>query len=67
MIPIASLTPADVGCWVIYSALPSHPERGRIKNWNDRFIYVVYWGAEHWQDFEQYTAAPTLPQHLDFE
>jgi len=42
MIPIASLTDADQGRWVIYHAMPGHLERGRIKSWTNQFIYVVF-------------------------
>jgi hypothetical protein len=67
MIPIASLTAADRGRWVIYNAVPCHIERGHIKNWTDQFIYVVFrCPDDQWDNFEDYTAAPTLPQDLEF-
>jgi hypothetical protein len=67
MILLDSLTDADRGRFVIYSVLPAHVERGRIKTWNDRFIYVVYRCDGRWDDYEQFTAAPTLPENLIFE
>jgi hypothetical protein len=67
MIDIRSLTDADRGRWVEYSARPcSEPERGRIKSWNERFIYVVYRCGGYWDDYQNYTAAPTLPEDLQF-
>jgi hypothetical protein len=67
VIPIASLTATDVGRWVIYSAVPGHIERGRIKSWTDQFIYVVYRVPDdQWDRFEDYTAAPTRPEDLEF-
>ena len=65
MIAIGSLTASDRGRWVICRVRPDHSERGRIKSWNDRFIYVVY-RCEDWDRFEDYTAAPTLPEDLEF-
>jgi len=43
--------------------------RGRIKSWDDRFVYVVYWAgyAEDWAGFNQYSAVATLPEDLDFD
>lgn len=67
MIPIDSLSASDRGRWVIYRGIhPAHAERGRIKSWNEFFIYVVYRCADQWDRFEDYTAAPTLPKDLEF-
>jgi hypothetical protein len=67
MIPIASLTDADRGRWVIYHAMPGHLERGRIKSWTNQFIYVVFHCPDdQWDNFEDYTAAPTRPEDLEF-
>ena len=67
MIEIATLTEADRGRWVTYCTRPEHRERGRIKSWNDRFVYVVYRCGDDWDNFADFTAAPTLPQDLSFE
>ena len=68
VIPINSLEPSDVGRWVVYSACPGHLEYGRIKSWTDRFIYVVYrCPDDQWDRFEDYTAAPTCQEYLEFE
>ena len=42
---------------------------GRIKSWDDRFVYVVYWAgyAEDWDRFEEYHVVATLPEDLDFD
>jgi hypothetical protein len=67
MIEIASLTDADRGRWVVYNAVPGHIERGRIKSWADQFIYVVFrCPDDQWDTFEDYTAAPTRPEDLEF-
>jgi hypothetical protein len=66
MIPIASLTDADRGQWVVYGGRFGLIERGRIKSWNNRFIHVVYYCDGHWDQWEEYTAASTLPDYLVF-
>lgn len=67
VISISSLKSSDVGRWVVYSACSGHVERGRIKSWSDRFIYVVFRCRKDWDAFEQYTAAPTRQEDLEFE
>jgi hypothetical protein len=67
MIAISSLTADDRGRWVIYIALPGLIERGRIKSWTDQFIYVVFHCPDdQWDRFEDYAAAPTRPEDLEF-
>ena len=67
MIAINLLTEKDIGKWVTYrSSGGDKVEQGKIKSWNDRFIFVVYnannnWDADHWKD---YTAAATNPEDL---
>lgn len=68
MIDIAKLTDADIGRWVVYTAGDGHTERGKIKSWNDRGVFVVYnaagnWGGDLWKN---YTAAHTSPEDLEF-
>ena len=48
-----------VGQWVEYTAPHGDKEQGRIKSWNDKWVFVVYNCAEEWERFEQYTAAAT--------
>ena len=40
--------------------------RGRIKDWTDQLVYVVYQCDDQWDRFEEYTAAATDPEDLDF-
>lgn len=43
MINIKSLTAGDKGRWVVYDGHHHGPkEYGRLKYWNDLFIFVVY-------------------------
>jgi hypothetical protein len=61
MIELSRLTAADIARFVIY--LPSRT-KGRIKSWNDKFIFVVYSCDSKWESFERYTAAATRPEDL---
>jgi len=62
MIDIERLRKEDVGAWVLFRGR----ELGRIKSWNERYIYVVYHCDNEWERFEEFTAAPTVPEDLDF-
>lgn len=66
MINIHELTDDDIGRWVKYSDGFKTPESGRIKSWNDRWIFVVYKCAGEWHRFKDYTAAATDPNDLNF-
>jgi hypothetical protein len=66
MIRINKLTTADIGRWVTYQPFMGEPERGRIKGWSARYIFVVYHCDGHWNDFRNYTAAATQPRDLNF-
>ncbi len=66
MIDIAKLDKADVGKWVEYrSGIPNKiPEKGKIKSWNDKFIFVVYKCDNNWDRFQDYTGCATEPKDL---
>ena len=66
MIDIKSLTKEDVGKWVVYKSHTDESELGKIKSWNEDFIFVVYKCAGNWNKFEDYTAAATAPKDLTF-
>ena len=63
MIDLKKLTDSDIGRWVEY--WPGK-EKGRIKSWNTRFVFVVYKCGDNWDDFQNYTAASTHPKALNF-
>lgn len=65
MIDIDELDPSDIGRWVKYRGF-AHSEIGRIKSWNDRFIFVVYHCNEDWSNYDYYTGAATDPRDLEF-
>ena len=65
MINIASLTKEDIGKWVKYHSPDGRDEIGRIKSWNEKFIFVVY-KCNEWNRFEDFTGAATNPEDLEF-
>ena len=64
MIDVDRLTETDVGRWVEYC--PSAGLKGRIKSWNERWIFVVYHCDDNWPDYQNYTGAATEPNDLNF-
>ena len=68
MIHLPDLTPADVGRWVVYKdRFDSKPDVGRIKSWNQKFIFIVYRCDGNWDQFEKYTGVATDPADLDWK
>lgn len=65
MIDLDRMKESDVGRWVFYNN-GYDTERGRIKSWNDKFIFVVYRCDNQWHRFGDFTAAATKPEDLDF-
>ena len=67
MIEIKNLTNADVGRWVVYNDGIRPPERGRIKSWNEKYVFVVYERpGRDMSKFREYTAVATAPEDLNF-
>jgi len=67
MLDIKQLRPADIGRWVTYHAQHGATESGRIKSWNEFYIFVVYKCDNNWGNFRNYTGAATRPEHLTFQ
>lgn len=67
MIEIVKLTKEDTGRYVKYIGDIGHIEIGRIKAWNDRYIFVVYRCGGNWKRFKDYTGIATRPEDLIFE
>jgi hypothetical protein len=42
MIDHSTLTTADIGRWVVYSAHHGHRERGRIKSWSKQYVWSSF-------------------------
>jgi len=66
MIFIEELNLRDIGKWVEYTGGAGEKEKGRIKSWNDNFIFVVYKCAGEWFRFKDFTAEATDPEDLEF-
>lgn len=50
MIEISELTSKDIGRWATYTPSAGPSERGRIKDWNGTYIFVVYKCDGRWAD-----------------
>jgi hypothetical protein len=65
MIDISELRAEHVGAWVLYDN-GFKKEKGRIKSWNDSFIFVVYKCNHEWDRFKDYTGCATKEEDLRF-
>lgn len=61
---IKTLTKSDIGRWVEYRGGAGEVERGRIKSWNDSYIFVVYKCNDEWDRFQDFTGVSTRPEDL---
>lgn len=67
MIKLADLTKKDIGRWVQYTAHDgAKTNKGRIKGWNHAIVWVVYACDDNWDDYQNYTGAPTDAGDLEF-
>ena len=66
MIDIATLRKSDIGKWVLYKPSVGMTKKGKIKSWNENFIFVVYKCDCNWDKFQDYTACATNPSDLRF-
>ena len=66
MIDIAQLRKSDIGRWVEYHGSGGEIERGKLKSWNDTYIFVVYKCSGEWKRFKDFTGAATSPRDLKF-
>ena len=65
MIDIDRLEEKDIGRWVIYDD-DFKKEKGKIKSWNDKWVFVVYKCDENWNNFQDYTGCATDSNDLNF-
>ena len=69
VVKIVDLIQDDIGKWVTYRSYGGDKvEYGKIKSWNDRFVFVVYnannnWDGDNWKN---YTGAATNPEDLEW-
>ena len=66
MIEISKLTEEDIGKWVEYHGSAGEIEKGKIKSWNDMYVFVVYKCDNNWLNFMNYTGCATEPDDLFF-
>ena len=65
VVKIEELTQEDIGRRVIYKP-GFENEEGKIKSWNDKFVFVVYRCDNQWDRFQDYIANATVPEDLVF-
>lgn len=63
MIEIKNLKKSDVGRWVKYTS-HGESEYGKIRSWNDTFVFVVYKSV--FNGIEEYGGIATPPEKLEF-
>ena len=66
MIDISELRTEDFGRWVVYKPSFGDTQKGKLKSWNDKYIFVVYNCDHQWDRFDDFTAAATNPEDLTF-
>jgi len=66
MIDISKLKKKDIGRFVEYRSFGYENEKGRIKSWNEKFIFVVYKCDNQWNRFQDFSAQATRPENLYF-
>jgi hypothetical protein len=64
VIKLSELKESDVGRWVMYDSGHGETERGRIKSWNEKFVFVVYSCDNQWERFQDFTGCATHPEDL---
>ena len=62
---IDRLDKKDIGRWVIYGD-GFKKEKGKIKSWNAKWVFVVYKCDCEWDNFQNYTGCATDPNDLNF-
>ena len=66
MIKREELTEKDSGCWVTFSLSQGRRQLGRIKSFNDQWVFVVSNCSSDWDNYTNYTAAATTASSLTF-
>lgn len=67
MIATKDLRKSDVGRYVIYTDGVGDTQKGRIKTWNDCYVFVVYYCANDWVNYLAYGSQATDGKDLEFE
>ena len=68
MIDIKTLrTPDDIGRWVEYVDGMGNVDHGRLKGWNDKYVFVVFKCDDSWHRFLDYTGQSCDPADVSFQ
>lgn len=67
MIDKIKLEHKDIGRYVIYDDGFGTQERGRLKSWGAKFIFVVFKCNDKWDNYQDYTGQSCDPESLIFE
>ena len=62
---IHEFSDSDIGAWVLYKAY-QNAQKGRVKSFNYRWVFVVYSCDGDWDNYTNYTAEATNPTDLFF-
>jgi hypothetical protein len=66
MIDISKLTRDDIGRWVKFKGFSGKEEIGKLKFWNDRYIFVVFHCDDNWGNYADYTGESVNSCNLEF-
>lgn len=61
---ISDVNDTFIGAWVEFTHGHGEKEYGRIKSWNDTYVFVVFKCANQWDKYDQYTAQACDPVQL---
>lgn len=70
---IEDITKEDIGKWAIFTynhelnTKTKYIKRGKIKSFNDKFIFVVFYCDDNWHKYYDYTAEACYPENLEME
>lgn len=64
-IDISLLSEKDAGRWVQWLDSTNEAMNGRIKDWDDEYVYVVF-DADDWENYIDFESSPTDPRYLKF-
>lgn len=62
---IEEITKKDIGRFVVYND-GFKTQLGRIKSYNEKFIFVVYHCNNNWDRYKDYTGCATSPENIHF-
>lgn len=67
MIDLNQLNYKHLGAWVRFDYQHGESEYGRIKTWNEKYVFVVFKCNGDWDNWNNYTSQSCAPDELTFE